>query len=60
MENKFKEKFPALYDEKAERIRLKPRHEVGVSCPTVTFRGVPLGFAEDGFINTYCRDNREK
>lgn len=59
MKNIFQEKFPALYDENAKRIRMKSQHETDASRPTVTFRGVPLGYAEDGFISTYCIDDKE-
>lgn len=50
--------------ENVERVRLKPIEDRGGYLsergdePTVLFKGVPLCYAENGFVNTYCR-NRE-
>lgn len=52
----------ANINENVERVRLKPIEDRGGYLsergdePTVLFKGVPLCYAENGFVNTYCRN----
>lgn len=64
MKAEFRERYKELINENVERVRLKPIEDRGGYLsergdePTVLFKGVPLCYAENGFVNTYCR-NRE-
>ena len=49
MESIFKQKFPKLYDAKAPRIRLSNK------TTPVLYKGKPLQWAKNGFIETYVK-----
>ncbi len=58
MNAEFRERYKDLIDGSTERMRLKPPHEMRGEEPTATFRGTLLKYAENGFVNTYCRSKK--
>ena len=54
MESMFKQKFPKLYDDKAKRIRLSSSKNV-----VYLYKGKPLNYSENGFIVTYCKEQKD-
>ena len=56
MNAEFRERYKDLIDENTERVRLKLPRDMRNEKPTVTFNGVPLRYAPNGFVNTYCID----
>ena len=54
MNAEFRERYKDLIDDNMEKNRLKGPHELRNNEPKATFKGVPLRYAENGFVNTYC------